>query len=71
MAQRLSAADMPAMLLWVLESNIPARKFYERLAGSVVREQPIDIGGVTVTEVAYGWPRLDVLRTAPAANTST
>ena len=49
------------MLLWVLEANAPARTFYEDLGGRVVREQPIDVGGVTLTEVAYGWPHLNVL----------
>jgi hypothetical protein len=52
---------MLSMLLWVLEANAPARRFYGKLGGSVVRDRPIDVGGVTLTEVAYGWPRLGVL----------
>jgi len=69
-AHRLLASGMSSMLLWVLESNASARRFYERLGGSVVRDQPIDIGGVTLTEVAYGWPRLGLLLTTSAAEPS-
>jgi GNAT superfamily N-acetyltransferase len=60
-AGRLAAGGTESMLLWVLEANVPARRFYETLGGAVVRDQPIEIGGVTCTEVAYGWPGLDVL----------
>ncbi len=40
---------------------LESRRFYETLGGAVVRDQPIEIGGVTLTEVAYGYPQLDVL----------
>jgi len=49
------------MLLWVFDANAPAQTFYEGLGGVVVREQPIDITGQTLTEVAYGWPNLSAL----------
>jgi len=49
------------MLLWVFDANAQARTFYEGLGGVVVREQPIDITGQTLTEVAYGWPDLRAL----------
>jgi ribosomal protein S18 acetylase RimI-like enzyme len=55
-ARRLVASGMRSVLVWVLAANIPARRFYEALGGAVVREQPIEIGGATLTEVAYGWP---------------
>ncbi len=58
-ANRLVAADTRSMLLWVLEANPRARAFYEALGGSVVRRQPIEIGGATFIEVAYGWPDLE------------
>jgi GNAT superfamily N-acetyltransferase len=60
-AGRLASGGMGSVLLWVLQANGPARRFYEALGGWVVREQPIEIGGVTFTEVAYGWPDLQVL----------
>lgn len=63
-AGRLAAAGTRSMLLWVLDANTPARKFYEALGGTVVRGQRIDIGGVPFTEVAYGWSDLQVLLNA-------
>jgi ribosomal protein S18 acetylase RimI-like enzyme len=68
-AHRLSAGGMSSMLLWVLESNASARRFYERLGGSVVRDRSIDVGGVTLTEVAYGWPRLGIFLNRSAEDT--
>jgi len=60
-AGRLAAAGHKGMLLWVLEANAPARAFYEALGGVVVRTQPIEVGGVTLQEVAYGWDHLELL----------
>lgn len=56
--------NMSSMLVWVLVQNHGARNFYEALGGQHVREQPIEIGGTTLTEVAYGWPDLVQLITA-------
>ena len=64
---QLVATGTRSMLLWVLEANAPARRFYEGLGGAVVREQPIEIGGVTFMEVAYGWPDLQTLLKAAGA----
>ena len=47
--------------LWVLEGNVPARRFYEALGGRLGPEQSFDLRGQTVTEVAYRFeliPRL-------------
>ena len=45
----------PDMALWVLAHN-PARGFYEHLGGRLLEnEQEIEIGGVKLLEVAYGW----------------
>jgi GNAT superfamily N-acetyltransferase len=52
------------MVVWVLKAN-PARGFYERMGGVLVGEQGIEIGGVTLPEVAYGWR--DVSSLAPHA----
>ena len=43
------------MVLWVLAENQPSRRFYERLGGVLVAQQPFDIGGATLEEVAYGY----------------
>jgi GNAT superfamily N-acetyltransferase len=68
-ATRLASGGMRSMLLWVLEANAPARRFYGKLGGSVVRDRPIDVGGVTLTQVPYGWPRLRVPLNGSAEDT--
>jgi GNAT superfamily N-acetyltransferase len=59
-AARLLAAGHRAMLLWVLADN-PSRGFYQRLGGQPLRTKTITMGGITLDEVAYGWPTLTTL----------
>lgn len=49
------------MIVWVLRDNAQARRFYERLGGGFVREQPITIASTVLQEVSYGWRRLEDL----------
>jgi ribosomal protein S18 acetylase RimI-like enzyme len=63
----LVQAGYTAMLLWVLADNVGGRRFYEMLEGRVLREKPIEIFGVTVKELAYGWDDLSKLTLATAA----
>jgi ribosomal protein S18 acetylase RimI-like enzyme len=58
----LRELGLPDMIVWVLRDNVPARRFYERLGGTFVREQPITIGSSLLQEVSYGWPSLDGVR---------
>jgi ribosomal protein S18 acetylase RimI-like enzyme len=45
-----------SMLVWVLRDNLSARRFYERLGGTFLREHQLDFGaGFAVQEVSYGW----------------
>ncbi|HTX40638.1 MAG TPA: GNAT family N-acetyltransferase [Acidobacteriaceae bacterium] len=53
-AGALREREFRSMVVWVLRAN-PARGFYERMGGVLVSEQGIEIGGVTLPEVAYGW----------------
>ena len=57
----LVARGHRSMLLWVLRDNVPGRAFYERLGGRLLGEKPIELGGTTLVEVAYGWPDLGAL----------
>jgi GNAT superfamily N-acetyltransferase len=59
-AHRLEDRGMRSMLVWVLATN-PARRFYEALGGRHLGAQPFEMGGATMTEVAYGWPDIRVL----------
>jgi len=56
-ARRLQALGCRALLVWVLEQNLPARRFYEKLGGAQVGWQlagPEEMHP-RPAEVAYGW----------------
>ena len=50
MADALLERDHRGYSLWVLEQNTPARRFYERLGGTLIAERRTGLA-----EVAYGW----------------
>jgi ribosomal protein S18 acetylase RimI-like enzyme len=50
-----------SMIVWVLDRNLAARAFYERLGGRYVGAAEITIEGVAYPDVAYAWDRLDAL----------
>ena len=54
-AQGMLNAGMTSMMLWVLEDNHNAKRFYEVLGGAAVDRKCIQIGGVELVEIAYGW----------------
>jgi hypothetical protein len=60
LAQELVSENMYSMLVWVLEAN-HSRYFYEALGGKQIDSQPIEIGGTTLTEIAYGWDNINSL----------
>lgn len=71
-ARWLTDQGMDSMLLWVLEENHPARRFYEALGGRLCGARQTQIAGVWLPEVAYGWTDLSGLiaggaETAPPA----
>ena len=51
----LATTTDPSLLVWVLEVNLEARRFYERLGGRLVAEKSIEIASRPIREVAYGW----------------
>jgi L-amino acid N-acyltransferase YncA len=53
-ARGLAAQGKSSMLAWVLAEN-PSRRFYEAMGGKLLGSQEIEIGGVTLEEIAYGW----------------
>ncbi len=70
-AQALAAGGHGSMFVAVLEQN-PARHFYERMGGVLCGEASMEIGGESLTEVAYGWPDLNAFPIpgiSPAAHT--
>ena len=54
-ARGLLSAGFDSMLLWVLEDNRAARRFYESLGGEQVGRKTIAVGGAGLVEVSYGW----------------
>jgi GNAT superfamily N-acetyltransferase len=60
-AEALGTAGFRAMVVWVLERN-PACRFYEALGGLRLPQAKTHIAsGVSLEEVAYGWPSISVL----------
>ncbi|MFJ8189326.1 GNAT family N-acetyltransferase [Streptomyces sp. NPDC096094] len=52
--RRCTAAGHARMLLWVVEGNARARRFYERAGfGADGAEEPFEVDGVAVPEVRY------------------
>lgn len=61
-ARELQAQGSLSLLVWVLELNLPAIRFYERMGGKPTGRQVIDLEreGTALVELAYGW--LDINR---------
>ncbi|MBO6792079.1 MAG: GNAT family N-acetyltransferase [Dinoroseobacter sp.] len=57
-AKHLVGTGVDAASLWVLGTNIHARKFYERHGGVAFKERTDNHRGCSTTEIAYGWSHL-------------
>ncbi len=55
---RLQDSGYTSLIVWVLQANDPARRFYEALGGVYFSAKPITIGGAELTEVSYVWERM-------------
>lgn len=56
--EKLNELNLHSMLIWALEKNIQASRFYELMGGKKVKEKYITIGNETFKEVGYGWRNL-------------
>jgi L-amino acid N-acyltransferase YncA len=54
----LVAQDMRSMIVWVLENNHHARRFYEAVGGRQGSRLPSRVGGYPVVELSYIWDAL-------------
>jgi GNAT superfamily N-acetyltransferase len=52
------AQRMTSMVVWVLEGNHHARRFYEALGGRSAMRVRSSVSGFPVVELSYVWPRL-------------
>jgi ribosomal protein S18 acetylase RimI-like enzyme len=58
-ASDLLAQERQSLAIWVIDRNGPAIGFYRRLGGIRIGEpQSFAIAGVTLHEIAFGWPDL-------------
>jgi ribosomal protein S18 acetylase RimI-like enzyme len=63
-ARRLASDGHDGAALWVLRDNMPARRFYEALGGTLVSAREDRRGEHVLHEVAYGWRDLNPLLAA-------
>jgi GNAT superfamily N-acetyltransferase len=54
----LVANGMRSMIVWVLDNNHHARRFYEAMGGRPAARWRSTVGGFPVTELSYVWERL-------------
>ncbi|MGE3546546.1 MAG: N-acetyltransferase family protein, partial [Kofleriaceae bacterium] len=52
------ASRLTKLVLWVLEANHPARRFYEAMGGKPGSRLQTAVRGYPVTELSYVWDRL-------------
>lgn len=62
--QWLLGGGFNSLLVWVLEDNREACRFYESVGGREIGRQTITIGDADLVEVSYGWRDLDSFREA-------
>ncbi|WP_273130840.1 GNAT family N-acetyltransferase [Metabacillus sp. HB246100] len=53
----LKTKEIQSMVVWVIAEN-SSRLFYEKMGGVPIDKKEIDIGGVLVEEIAFGWTSL-------------
>lgn len=57
LAKSLAGKGYGSMAVWVLEQN-PCKRFYAKSGARADRSKEIEIGGASLTEIAYWWPDL-------------
>ena len=60
LADSLRAEGFHGMVAWVLEAN-PSVRFYEKAGALRISSKEIEIGGVMLPELAFGWPHLETI----------
>jgi GNAT superfamily N-acetyltransferase len=53
----LAAQEMRSMIVWVLDNNHHARRFYDAMGGRPGSTLRTSVGGFPVVELAYTWDR--------------
>ena len=63
-AKSLRSLGFDSMVVWVLKANQPAREFYGALGGIFVAQGEMDLDGIALPVVSYGWRDLKELLAA-------
>lgn len=58
--EKLQSLGCRSLRLDVLRDS-PFRRFYDKLGGTVVRQQPYELHGQTLAKLTYGWRDLDAI----------
>ena len=66
LGSRLLLAGRTSFVLWAFEKNV-YRRFYDRLGGREIARGRWDVDGITLIEIAYGWPDIRALIDACSA----
>ena len=61
LARSLAKLGHAKASLWVFRENERARRFYERLGGTIVGEKAGERNGTLLVDLAYGWSDLSML----------
>lgn len=61
-ARHLKDQKHGAICLWVLDKNMRAKAFYEKMGGQKIGNKMIEIGPSKLKEVCYGWRDTAALR---------
>lgn len=59
LAEALRIEGFKSMAVWVLERNLAAVSFYQRLGGTEIARKTIEIGGAELSDLALGWQDLE------------
>jgi GNAT superfamily N-acetyltransferase len=54
----LRGRELRSLIIWVLDNNLHARRFYEAMGGRAGRRMASSVSGFPVVELAYVWERL-------------
>ena len=54
----LRSQELRSLVIWVLDNNHHARRFYEAMGGRAGRRMASSVSGFPVVELAYVWDRL-------------
>jgi ribosomal protein S18 acetylase RimI-like enzyme len=61
-ARNLKEKKHSTLCLWVLDANVRAKAFYEKMGGQKLGGKMIDIGPSSLKEICYGWRDTTTLR---------